>query len=742
MAVEPGKRREHNRVPPSQPASVVWKPGVIPAADSPCAPTGAPFYPLRGGCPASLSAGAAGLRLPIPAERRREEPPEEEEEPPPRPSPRRFVSRLRSGRVYCALPRGSLQGTHRARGKERTEAEGEEDSIMDESQLRNLKAQYEAQNASTAASQIQVLVDCVNTLKIKVGVLGPRGAGVSTLVQAVLDKPRRVTDPRAYFRETPEPTKQLVAHIHPVYPNLTLCDLPGFEVSEKPATYLKRLGDLSKYNCFVVVVSTTLGDTHLQVLKDLRQKGKTLFLVRTKVDLDLHTAERRLRFKFNCGEQLGQIRKELTETLAKNGMDTKRVFLVSGLETERYEFTRFEDSLEGEMLSLKRSLDGDLEDLNAVSQKKIEELYNISKSGSLSEVPDVICSALVDSSQIRLDVAVIGEVGSGKSSLVNALRGVAAGESGAAPTGVTGTTRKATDYLLPTVPYMHLWDLPGVGVTEEDVSHLDLSRYDLFLLVASERYKHVHSCLARAIAAAGKDVFFVRSKIEVDMEAQPGSKPIPKEELRELVRKNCTEALKKDGIPSPQVFLVSSLMQETYDLPLLQEALSYSAPDLKRKALRRAIPTVLSRLVRRKSKVLMKDVWMKALQTCLYCVERPNPDVAESLITYIASFCIDLGLDGESVEHTARVTGKAVTLLQAQIRSPFAKPLDSKYVLSLITKPVSMSTWAWSYVPYLGRGTNLEPEISFESIYRMLKQVVVELSEDAERVLFRALMEE
>ncbi|XP_060113563.1 interferon-inducible GTPase 5-like [Heteronotia binoei] len=615
-------------------------------------------------------------------------------------------------------------------------------SWLDESQLRNLKAQYEAQNAPGAASQIQALVDCVNTLKIKVGVLGGRGAGVSTLIQALLDKPRQVKDPWAYFRETPEPTKQLTAHIHPTYPNLVLCDLPGFEASEKPAAYLKRLGDLNQYGCFVVVVSGSLGDTHLQVMKAFKQKGKTFFLARTKVDLDLHTAERRLRFRYNPDEQLRLIQKELKETLAKNWLDTKRIFLVSGLELEKYEFRHFEDSLEGEVLNLKRSHDGDLEDLKVVSPKKMEELYNICQSGSLAEVPAVICNALGKPSQIRLDVAVIGEAGCGKSSLVNALRGVAAGESGAAPTGVTGTTKKATVYPLPSVPYLYLWDLPGVGVTEEDVSHLDLSRYDFFLLVASERYKHAHSCLARAIATAGKEAFFVRSKIDVDTETRPGSPPVPKEELQEQVRKSCKEALKKDGIVSPQVFLVSSLTPEGYDLPLLQEALRRDAPDLKRKALSRAIPTVLSRLVRRKSKVLMKDVWVKALQICLCCLEKPNLDVAENLVTNIASFCIDLGLNEESLEVTAKVAGKTLRRLQEQVRSPFAKPLDSTYVLGLITKPVSLSSWAWSYVPYLGRGTNLEPEISFESTYGMLKQVVVELSEDAERVLYTALVEE
>lgn len=609
---------------------------------------------------------------------------------------------------------------------------------LDESQLRNLKAQYEAQNAGAAAAQIQALVDCVHALKIQVGILGERGAGVSTLIQALLDKPRRVEDPWAYLREVPPPTKQPIVHTHPTYPNLTLHDLPGFEVSEKPAAYLKRLGDLSKYSCFVMVVGCqSLGEAHLQVLKALKQKGKAILLARTKVDLDLHTAERRFRSRCNPTEQLRLIRKELTEALAKTGLDTKKVFLVSGLEVERYEFAHFEDSLEGEVMNLKRSHDGSLEDLTPVSQKKVEELYKICQKGSLSKVPAVIKSALEDPTQIRLDVAVIGEAGSGKSSLVNALRGVGSGEPGAAPTGVTGATRKAMAYVFPVVPNLYLWDLPGVGVTEEDVSHLDLSRYDFFLLVASERYKHAHSCLARAIASAGKEAFFVRSKIDVDVEAQPKSK----EELQEQVRKICVEALKKDGVHAPQVFLVSSLVSEAYDLPLLQEALRSSAPDLKKKALRRIIPTVLPRLVRRKAKVLMKDVWMKALQICLCCVESPNPDVAENLITTISSFCIDFGLDESSLACIVQATGKPVRVLQALVRSPFAKPLTPAYVLGLVTKPVSLTSWVWGYVPYLGRGAKLEPEVSFESTYGMLKQVVVELSEDADRVLLASHVE-
>ncbi|TFJ96689.1 malate dehydrogenase [Platysternon megacephalum] len=380
--------------------------------------------------------------------------------------------------------------------------------------------------------------------------------------------------------------------------------------------------------------------------------------------------------------------------------------------------------------------DGDLEELRAVSPRKIQELYQACATGGLAEVPAIIRSALEQPSQIRLDVAVLGEAGSGKSALVNALRGVGCGEPGAAPTGVTATTRKATAYAHPTVPGLYLWDLPGVGVTEEDVGRLDLSRYDFFLLTASERYRHAQSRLARAISAAGKRFFFVRTKVDVD--AQPGPEPSPVEEIRS----SCVDALQKDGVGSPRVFLVSSLLREAYDLPALRAALESDAPALKREALEKAIPVALSRLVRRTSKALMKDVWGKTLKSCLYCAEKPGPDVATSLADTILAFSIELGLDEESLAQVAKATGKPAGLLQAEIRSPWVKRPDPEQVLKLITKPVPFSSRMWSLLPYWGRGAEGQPEISLEATYRVLTRALAEMTEDAERMLHRAYAKE
>ncbi|XP_039368705.1 interferon-inducible GTPase 5-like [Mauremys reevesii] len=608
---------------------------------------------------------------------------------------------------------------------------------LDDAFLRELRTRYEAQDPGTAATRLQALVDSVNALKADVAVVGRRGAGVTTLIHALLGERPGLDDPQAFFQQAPEPPGQPAGYPHPSFPNLALWDLPGFQEPEKPGDYTKRLGDLGRFGCLVLVVAEgSPADPLLRLLKAFQQKRKPYYVVRTKVDLDLHTAKRRFRARYSSAEALALARNGVAEALARNGLDTTRVFLVSALETDRHQFNQFQDKLEEELIQLKRAHDGELEDLRAVSPRKIQELYQACAMGGLAEVPAIIRSALEEPSQIRLDVAVLGEAGSGKSALVNALRGVGCGEPEAAPTGVTATTRKATAYAHPTVPGLYLWDLPGVGLTEEDMGRLDLSRYDFFLLTASERYRHAQSRLARAVSAAGKRFFFVRTKVDVD--AQPGPEPGPVEEIRS----SCVDALQKDGVGSPRVFLVSSLLREDYDLPALRAALESDAPALKREALEKAIPVALGRLVRRTSKALMKDVWGKTLESCLYWAEKPGPDVATSLIDTVSAFSIQLGLDEESLAQVAKATGKPAGLLQAEIQSPWVKRPDPEQVLKQITKPVPFSSRMWSLVPYWGRGAEGQPEISLEATYRVLTQALAEMTEDAERMLRRAYAKE
>ena len=107
--------------------------------------------------------------------------------------------------------------------------------------------------------------------------------------------------------------------------------------------------------------------------------------------------------------------------------------------------------------------------------------------GALSE----ISHALSNIDKAPLNIAVTGETGTGKSSFINALRGVRGEEEGAAPTGVVETTMKRTPYPHPKLPNVTIWDLPGIGTTnftpQNYLTEMKFGEYDFFIIISATR---------------------------------------------------------------------------------------------------------------------------------------------------------------------------------------------------------------------------------------------------------------
>lgn len=67
----------------------------------------------------------------------------------------------------------------------------------------------------------------------------------------------------------------------------------------------------------------------------------------------------------------------------------------------------------------------------------------------MKDVVDIIQKSLEEAENAHLDVVVIGESGTGKSSFIKALRGLSHEEEGSASVGVVDTTLKKTPYQHP-----------------------------------------------------------------------------------------------------------------------------------------------------------------------------------------------------------------------------------------------------------------------------------------------------
>lgn len=129
-----------------------------------------------------------------------------------------------------------------------------------------------------------------------------------------------------------------------------------------------------------------------------------------------------------------------------------------------------------------------------LSQELIALIESSLENGNLQETVSAISSALGDIEKAPLSIAVMGETGAGKSSLINALQGVRDDEGrAAAPTGVVYTTTERTPYTYTKFPSVTLWDLPGIGSTAfqpyDYLKKIKFEEYDFCIIVSKHPKK-------------------------------------------------------------------------------------------------------------------------------------------------------------------------------------------------------------------------------------------------------------
>ncbi|XP_050987512.1 T-cell-specific guanine nucleotide triphosphate-binding protein 2-like [Labeo rohita] len=205
---------------------------------------------------------------------------------------------------------------------------------------------------------------------------------------------------------------------------------------------------------------------------------------------------------------------------------------------------------------------------------------------------------------VTLNIAITGMTGAGKSSFVNALRGLSNDDKNAAPTGSVETTMKPSMYQHPFMPNVKIWDLPGIGSpkfrAKKYLKDVNFHMYDFFLIVTSERFKENDIELARAIKKSKKLFYFIRTKIDNDIHAESHKRNFDEQMLLENIREDCKANLLKIGIP--KIFLVSSFQLEKYDFQKLINTLKDELPKHKKFALIQSLPVYSLQAQRKKTK--------------------------------------------------------------------------------------------------------------------------------------------
>ncbi|KAJ0063211.1 hypothetical protein NL108_013382 [Boleophthalmus pectinirostris] len=377
-----------------------------------------------------------------------------------------------------------------------------------------------------------------------------------------------------------------------------------------------------------------------------------------------------------------------------------------------------------------------------------EELQTALQNNDLSLAAKEALKYLDMINNVSLNIAITGESGSGKSSIVNVLRGIKNKTDGAAPTSPVETTKEPTPYPYPKQDNIKIWDLPGIGTinfkADEYLQQVEFEKYDFFIIVSNDRFKENDAKLAQEIQRMNKKFYFVRSKIDQSIQGEIECDPDLKEDdLLKTIRDDCIKGLQDLGIQSPNVFLVCGLKRHLYDFENFCKKFQEELPERQLDALIIALPVNSIEVIEQKKKALEKKIKWYILASAAGAAV-PIPGISEGLdLSMIIKFTIEcrnaLGLTPDSLEKLSSLSSVPVEDLKAVVKSLLSSSQVTKNLVLKVLSTSAIYITATSieegsrFIPLIGIPVAMS--LSSLTTYRALNYVLNTLTEDAKQVL-------
>ncbi|CAO2594167.1 Interferon-inducible GTPase 1 [Lemmus lemmus] len=325
-----------------------------------------------------------------------------------------------------------------------------------------------------------------------------------------------------------------------------------------------------------------------------------------------------------------------------------------------------------------------------ITQETIDSIELHLTKRNIQGANSVISAALKNIDNAPINIAVTGEFGAGKSSLINALRGVGPEDEGAAEVGVVATTMKRTPYKHPKIKTLTLWDLPGIGtlnfLPKDYLEKMKFQEYDFFIILCATRFTKLELDLAKAIRFMKKNYYFVRTKVDTDLDNEKICKPrtFDREKTLQKIRSICVNAFSQDNMDVSQIFLISNRHLSDYDFPCLMDTMIKDLPPQKHHSFILSLPNITEAAIDRKHKSMQQTIWLEAFKagilTTVPVVGILRDDV-EKLKVKLNHYRVLFGVDDESLEAMAKDSQVPVEQLKKLIKSPYLLETEKEETL-------------------------------------------------------------
>jgi len=219
----------------------------------------------------------------------------------------------------------------------------------------------------------------------------------------------------------------------------------------------------------------------------------------------------------------------------------------------------------------------------------------------------------------EIKVAVVGQTGVGKSSFVNAIRNIKDPKhrSFAPVSSVREGTREIKTYHHPTHQNLIFYDLPGVGTPtfprETYLKKIEIEKYDIFIIITAGRFMENDCWLAQEAEKRKKHFYFVRTKIDRDVDSDRRQFGRREHETVFEIREATKESLREQNITPDQVFLIDNFDTDIYDFNNLAIHIKNDLPSWRKEAFVLSMSAFNSEFLEEKKKMLSSRIaWIAA----------------------------------------------------------------------------------------------------------------------------------
>ena len=205
------------------------------------------------------------------------------------------------------------------------------------------------------------IIDRWQSTEVHIGLVGESGVGKSSFLNAICGLADDHKDAAA--TGVKETTTERAKYVHPDNSKIVFWDLPGSDgrSDQELESYYEKIM-LHEYDICFILHSKRFRRNDILLAQKVKSLGKPFLLIRTHIDNDMASEERKLKGKFN-EEELKKLIKDDTKKLIKDNMKTRAsllgeketdVYLISNRFPEKWEFPLLTEVILGSLPKLQR----------------------------------------------------------------------------------------------------------------------------------------------------------------------------------------------------------------------------------------------------------------------------------------------------------------------------------------------------------------------------------------------------